>query len=262
MAADEQTTRDGDPQARWFWEHYDDAVEQTLTFLEGAGVATAGREMADVGCGDGILTLGLMHKGHPAQLTGFDIVETDRDALRDQAERHGVDSRLPPELAFKRSGPVTLPAADDSFDIVTTWSAFEHVADPAAVLGEISRVLRAEGVLFLQLWPFYYSERGSHLWDWFSDAFHHLRSSQEDLVREMEASGKSDPEWTRYMAREFQGLNRLTLDELQLCLHAAGLEVVRLELLSHLVNIPRGLRRYRLADLGVAGVKLLAVPVG
>lgn len=50
------------------------------------------------------------------------------------------------------------------YDVVVTWSALEHVAEPVSMLREIRRILRPGGVLFLQLWPFYYSDRGSHLW--------------------------------------------------------------------------------------------------
>src|SRR6202022_1497098 len=102
------------------------AVDETLEFLVAAGFDTRGALMADIGCGDGILTLGLAHKGQPQHLTAFDVVPTDREQLLARARRHGVASELPSELEFQRSDPTALPAADASFDIVTTWSAFEH----------------------------------------------------------------------------------------------------------------------------------------
>ena len=70
--------------------------------------------------------------------------------------------RCPPTCASRsRSRPV-IPAADDAFDVVLSWSAFEHIEDPPAVMREIARVLRPDGVFLLQLWPFYHSEHGSH----------------------------------------------------------------------------------------------------
>src|SRR5205807_894976 len=122
---------------------------------------------------DGILCLGVAHKGRPSRLVGFDVNPTDVHHLGRRAQEEGV----PPTadgLEFQGCEPDRLPAPDNSFDIATTWSAFEHIADPQAVLREIRRILRPSGVLFLQLWPFYYSERGSHLWDWFPEGFHHL----------------------------------------------------------------------------------------
>jgi ubiquinone/menaquinone biosynthesis C-methylase UbiE len=258
----DQPAEQRDPDEQWFWEHYGEAADQTLGFLGAVGIATQGSLMADIGCGDGILSLGLAHKGQPARLTGFDVVPTDRETLLARARRYGVASELPSELEFQSSGPTALPADDGSFDVVTTWSAFEHVTDPAALLGEIRRVLRPQGVLFLQLWPFYHSERGSHLWDWFPEGFHHLGRDVDEIVAEMVRSGARDADWTNYMAREFRHLNRVTLDELQRCLLGAGLDVRRMELLSHTVNLPGGLDRYRLSELGIAGVKLLAVPTG
>jgi len=61
------------------------------------------------------------------------------------------------------------------------------------------------------------------------------------------------------MIREFEGLNRISLDDLQTAPIAADFDVVRLELLTHLVAIPKQLARsLRLTNLGIAGVKLIA----
>lgn len=48
---------------------------------------------------------------------------------------------------------VRLPFGDGSFDVVVTQETMEHVDDPFAALGEIERVLKPGGVLYLQL-PF------------------------------------------------------------------------------------------------------------
>lgn len=80
---------------------------------------------------------------------------------------------------------------------------------------------------------------------------------QATIARMQEAGG--DAEWTRYMAEEYRTLNRVTIEELNRCILAAGLRVTKLELLTHTVHIPPALARYPLTDLGIAGVKLLAV---
>src|SRR5215210_9222069 len=88
--------------AEWFAEHYDDAANQIIAFLAGDGLSLRGRDVADIGCGDGIIDLGLMHKAEPASLVGFDI-NPAADDLLDRARAEGVASELPANLTFARS---------------------------------------------------------------------------------------------------------------------------------------------------------------
>jgi ubiquinone/menaquinone biosynthesis C-methylase UbiE len=248
------------PESAWFWDHYEWAAGQILEFIAGTGASLQDRDIADVGCGDGILTLGLTRRAGANRVVGFDVNPVNISHLLNHARNEGVSDELPIELEFSVSAPEHLPAESSSFDFITTWSAFEHIADPLAVLKEIRRVLRPQGLLFLQLWPFYLSERGSHLWDWFPEPFHHLLQPQSIILEQLEASDLKSPDSTDMMAREFRRLNRITLDELHRCLVAAGLSVVKLELLTNAVLVPRELARYPLSELGISGVKLLAIP--
>lgn len=248
-----------DPAERWFREHYGEAADKTLAFLADGDVSLEGRDVADIGSGDGIIDLALVHRGRPRRLVGYDLRRTNREHLLAQADRYGVASRLPDELEFESSQTTAIPAADDAFDVVVSWSAFEHISDPVGVAREIRRILRPGGTLFLQLWPFYHSSRGSHLWDWFPQPHHHLLEHEDVIVERMLAGEVHEPTFTSYMADEFRRLNRVTLEELHRSLLAAGLHVARLELMADLVQIPRSLARYPLADLAVGGVQLLAV---
>jgi SAM-dependent methyltransferase len=249
-----------DPDRQWFFDHYTAAADQILEFLGADAIPMEGKRVADIGAGDGIIDLGLAHRGRPAELVGFDIVPTNADDLLRRARLHGVAEQLPDELTFRTSEPTGLPAEDASFDLAVTWSAFEHVREPIGLLREVRRVLKPSGVLFFQLWPFYHSERGSHLWEWCPEGFHHLVAGPAAVAAAVRERNDR-PEWSEYMLNEFSELNRLTLDELQLALQAAGLEVRKLEILSHPVHIPPAALRYPLSMLAIAGVKLLAVPV-
>ena len=62
---------DEDPSV-WFSEHYNDAADTILEFLELRGGTFAGLKVADIGAGDGIIDLGLATKGHPDMLVGYD----------------------------------------------------------------------------------------------------------------------------------------------------------------------------------------------
>ncbi|MGI8412311.1 MAG: class I SAM-dependent methyltransferase [Solirubrobacteraceae bacterium] len=248
------------PESQWFSDHHDEAPAEIVRFCQEAGLSLSGRTVADVGCGDGIMALGLCRLTRPRKLVGFDIVPTDIEKLLARIRSEGVIEALPDELEFRGSEPTAIHAPDAGFDFVYSWSAFEHIADPAAVLAEIRRILRPDGHFFLQLWPFYRSAKGSHLWDWFDQDFHHLVDNERDIAAQLQASGRHSADWTAYMVREFEGLNRITVDELQRKVLAAGFRVTRLELITDPVAPGPELSSYPWSDLAIGGVKLLALP--
>jgi SAM-dependent methyltransferase len=259
MSAGAAVRGDTDPQ-EWFRDHFDDAAKQILEFLDAPDGGLADRMVADVGCGDGVIDLGLALKGRPRQLIGYDVRPTDVDALRRVAAAAGAADDLPAALSFATSSIDQLPSEDDAFDVVVTWSMFEHVHYPLRMLSEISRVLKPDGVLFLQLWPFFYSEHGGHLWPHYDEEFPHLRRTDEEIREHLRGRPGTDAA-RRDAVEEFEGLNRITVDQLQNAILAAGMTVTKLELLTNAVHIPRDLGHISLSLLGVGGVKLLAVPV-
>lgn len=256
MSVGPEIRGDQDPQ-EWFREHFDGAVEQVLEFLD-VPDPLADRTVADVGSGDGVIDLGLTIKGRPRQMVGYDVRPTDVDALRRIAAAAGVGEGLPEALSFETSGVDQLPAEDDTFDVVVTWSVFEHVSYPVRMLSEISRVLKPDGILFLQLWPFFYSEHGGHLWPHYEEEFPHLRRADEE-IREHIRGRRGTDATRRDAVDEYESLNRITVDQLQNAILAAGMTVTKLELLTAAVHVPLELGHMPLSLLGVGGVKLLAV---
>lgn len=59
--------------------------------------------------------------------------------------RHAVDGA--PQITVTEADAATLPLSDDTFDTVVANHLLHHVADPAAVLAELARVLRPGGTL-------------------------------------------------------------------------------------------------------------------
>lgn len=252
-----QARGDQDPQI-WFSEHYHDAADQILRFLEGDGISLRRKRVADVGCGDGIIDLGLAIKGKPSKLVGYDLRQTDVDALERSARAAGVAEELPRCLSFTTSEPDRIPCPDAQFDVVVTWSVFEHVAHPVRMLSEIRRILRPQGVLFLQLWPFFYSEHGGHLWPHFDEPFSHLLKSDAEIRDCLRGRRGTDP--SRDAVDEYDSLNRISLDQVHTALLAAGLRVTKVELIAGAVHVPPELAHLPLSLVGTAGVKLLASP--
>lgn len=244
---------------KWFQDHYEDAPSQVIEFLSADGLSLEGATVADIGCGDGIIDLGVIHKAKPAKLVGFDVRETDVTALRRMSEVYEVDKPFPDDdqLTFLKSGATELPAPNNTFDFAFTWSVFEHVDRPVEMFREIRRILKPDGKLFLQIWPLYYSEHGGHLWLTYRESFSHLLRSDEEIERTTHLEPATDP--TRPGDDEYRSLNRLTIDDLQRALLAGGLLITKLQLQSETIHIPEEVALRPLSGLGISGVKLIAV---
>jgi SAM-dependent methyltransferase len=245
----------------WFQEHFREAPEQVVEFLDGDGLSLEGLAVADIGCGDGIIDLGLFELAKPRRLVGFDLEPTDTTALLRDSRRagHAYDA-LPDGLTFRTNHGTTLPADDASFDALVSWSTFEHVAEPVGLLREMRRVLKPGGFLFLQIWPLYWSQHGSHLWPWYPEGYAQLDHDDAEIarrVRDAEAGREADVE---FILDEFRHLNRITADGLQRAMLAADLHITKFELLTGATRISRYHAQRPLSELGVAGIKLLAVP--
>lgn len=95
-----------------------------------------GKRLLDVGCGVGIF-LNMARKEN-WEVTGVDVSSFATQYAR---EHFGLDARQ------GRLADLNLPS--ESFDVVTMWDTFEHVADPAVELTEIRRILKKGGILLL-----------------------------------------------------------------------------------------------------------------
>src|SRR3954447_2426193 len=93
------------PESQWFWDHYEWAANEIAEFCEQGGVSLADSAVADIGCGDGIMALGLFNRVRPRSLVGFDIVPTNADQLLARAQSEGITDGLPEGLEFRTSTP-------------------------------------------------------------------------------------------------------------------------------------------------------------
>ena len=106
-----------------------------------ARVPLAGKVVADIGCGGGILAEAMARKG--ANVTGIDLSEK---ALK-VADLHSLESGV--QVRYE------LIAAEDlaereagQYDVVTCMEMLEHVPDPAAIVNACAALLKPGGHVF------------------------------------------------------------------------------------------------------------------
>jgi ubiquinone/menaquinone biosynthesis C-methylase UbiE len=98
------------------------------------------KSVLDAACGVGYGSHMLALAG-AASVTGIDV-SADTIALAHKHFSH-------PKLEFQQADCLSLPFADQSFDLVVSLETIEHLPDPPRFLNEISRVLRPGGELVL-----------------------------------------------------------------------------------------------------------------
>jgi ubiquinone/menaquinone biosynthesis C-methylase UbiE len=246
-----------DVRNQWFLDHVENPPTEIAEFLQGTELTFEGARVLDVGCGDGFIDLGICKTLRPQKVMGVDLEITDVEQLRHLTKRN-LNEELPTNLTFGTCSPTSIPLPDESFDVVMSWSVFEHVENPVAVLGEMRRILRPGGFMFLQIWPLYFSQRGSHLWNWNPSGWEHLTRDHQEIRNEVAEKLKDEQELLTATNIDFDTLNRITLDDLQRSISAAGFKIRRVGLQADVINIPESLLRYRLSDLAVSGIKLVA----
>ncbi len=100
------------------------------------------RQVLDVATGTASVAIEIASRSQ-ADVTGIDITETMLQRGRERVHASGLDSRVTLEVG--RAEAIRFP--DESFDAVSFTYLLRYVADPAATMKELARVLRPGGVM-------------------------------------------------------------------------------------------------------------------
>ena len=102
----------------------------------------AGKQVIDVGCGGGLLTEGMAHRG--AIVTGIDLGKTPLSVARLHQHESGLDidyrQTTAEHIASEQAG---------HYDIVTCLEMLEHVPDPATTIAACAQLIKDDGCVFL-----------------------------------------------------------------------------------------------------------------
>jgi 2-polyprenyl-3-methyl-5-hydroxy-6-metoxy-1,4-benzoquinol methylase len=120
--------------------------------------AAAPRSVLDVGCGEGVVTEAFAERLGSGRVTGID--------LDDPRLEHEWSRRRRPNLEFRVASSEALPFGTGEFDLVAAIEVLEHVADPEAALGEMTRVAASHLLVSVPrepLWRALNVARGAYL---------------------------------------------------------------------------------------------------
>jgi len=253
----------------WFFRHFDHAALVVTDYLLKRHPLLKGR-ILDVGCGDGIIDLGMFLRTQPEELVGIDPFRGFERLPEVLAANH-----LPAEvledalnegrLQFRAEDANAVPYPDDYFDVVVSWGSLEHIAGGyGQALKEIRRVLKKDGLLFVHP-GLYYGAVGNHLGEFFDDPFIHLQLPPEQL---REAVLKTEPkrmDRAGHVATPeeywqwFTELNPIRVADFERELRELGFEPWRVALRSSdLVEYTPELQAYPMQDLAMAELYLSA----
>jgi SAM-dependent methyltransferase len=104
-----------------------------------------GLDLLDVGCGPGSITVELAALVAPGRVLGVDSSAQAIAAAAIAAERSSA--RPASNLAFVQGDVYALELDDGTFDVAHAHQVLQHLAEPVRALGEMRRVLRADGML-------------------------------------------------------------------------------------------------------------------
>lgn len=164
------------------------------TFFE----TIAGKTVIDFGCGRGGPAVEMAKRG-AGKVIGLDIQERLLDISRLKAQQQGVADRC-----------VFTTTNTELADIVISKDAFEHFADPAAILKKMALLVKPEGYVLAAFGPTWLHPYGGHLFSVFP--WSHLIFTEAAQIR-WRADFKTDGA-TRFCEVD-GGLNQLTIAQFE-----------------------------------------------
>lgn len=153
-----------------------------------------GKVVLDFGCEGGLESIDIAKYG-AGRVIGLDIYEDSLVGARRRAEKAGVADRC-----------VFTTETNEKVDVVMTLDAFEHFADPAAMLRVMRGLLKDNGCVLACFGPTWYHPLGGHGFSLFPWA--HLVITEKAFMRWYREFSKDGA--TRF--REVRGgLNQMTI---------------------------------------------------
>jgi ubiquinone/menaquinone biosynthesis C-methylase UbiE len=165
---------------------------------------TANADVLDVGTGTAQIPIELCRQAKSLRIVAVDLAKHMLDLAQRNIDRAGMCGRIRVQLCDAKK----LPFDDETFPAVISNSIVHHIPDPRHVVGEMVRVLKPGGVIFVRdllrpasdagvqrLVDLYAGEANMHQRKMFDDSLRAALSLEE--VRDLVVSHDFDPETVR-----------------------------------------------------------------
>lgn len=236
-----------------------------------------GKRILDIGCGNGDLVKYITRNYSPQYVIGIEPF---------LKEQWGVGESSSENWSIVSGNAHNLDFDDNSFDLVVSFSTFEHIGDIRKALSEIKRVLRPFGKFYTEFMPIWTSAAGHHFLDgaqnWWNPAhiasippWGHLYMGKEEmrsyLVRHLADSSLID----KILEHTYHSdiINRYTKTDLVTCIISSGMVIRHFEerVSFNRLGMITGDKeseltqdiidrinktQYNIADLGVVGMRI------
>jgi len=173
--------------------HYDDFGMKHYTKIATKlieEVDLRGKEVLDVGCGTGIISILVLKQG-AAKLTCGDISEYMLGQCKKKMIAQGYSAE---KVDFRQIDAESLPYADNSFDVVVSGMLLGLVPNQQKVVTEMTRVIRSGGILA-------FSTHGPECWWETSDAAFRAIPKRYTLGYRVEYWPRKEIEIHRWLVR-------------------------------------------------------------
>jgi ubiquinone/menaquinone biosynthesis C-methylase UbiE len=110
-----------------------------------AAAAPTGGAVLDAGCGSGRLAIEIARRRPDLHLHGIDLEPRMVEVATGHAERQNLTERV----EFTVADLADLPLPDNSVDMIVSTASLHHWTDVGAVIASLTRVLRADGRMWI-----------------------------------------------------------------------------------------------------------------
>lgn len=183
-------------------------------------------DILDFGCGEGVTALGFARRFQAGSVSAVDIMPDVLRCLDRSMQNLGLP--LPDNLHAKQISPAENFMAGKKFDLIYSWSVFEHIEQTIfdEVIAQLKSRLKPGGLLFTQIAPLFYSVDGSHLAHRVPEPWAHL-TMQDDLYLKRLTEACATTEERDALWACFRTLNKLTAPELKRRIDRTGMTLLR-----------------------------------